>query len=132
MRSEGVGSAWAVGFIFYAGIMMIMTGIFQIMEGIAGLFQNNVFVATPNYIYKFDATVWGWIHIVVGLLVTAAGFYLFYGKLWARIIGIAAALLGAISNFLYIPYYPVWSVLIIVLNLLVIWALAFHGRELAD
>jgi hypothetical protein len=132
MRNQGVGSVWAVGFILYAEIIMIMTGIFQVIEGLAALFDDTFYVVTPNYAFKIDASVWGWIHIVIGLLVAVAGFYLFYGKLWARLVGIAAAVVSAISNFVFIPYYPVWSILIIALDLLVIWALTFHGRELAE
>ena len=132
MSGQDRAGAWASFAILYAGIMLIMAGIFQVIQGIAALFNNTVFASTIEYIFKFNLTAWGWIQIVVGLLLGAAGFYLFYGKLWARIIGVAAAFLGTVVNFLYIPYYPVWSVLTIALNLLVIWALIFHGRDVAE
>ena len=132
MSSQAKAGSGTIFLVDYAGIMLVLTGLLQIMEGIATLFNNNVFSTTVDYVYKFDPTVWGWVHIVVGILLGAAGFYMFYGKLWARIIGVAAAFLGALTNFLYIPYYPVWSVLIIALDLLVIWALIFHGRDVAE
>src|SRR3954452_16138763 len=132
MSSQAKGGGWATFLVDYAGVMLVLTGLFQAMEGIAALFNNNVFSASVDYIYRFDPAVWGWIHIVVGILLGVAGFYLLTGKLWARIIGIIAACLGALSNFLFIPYYPVWSVLIIALDLLVIWALIFHGRDVAE
>jgi hypothetical protein len=132
MSSQTRGSTRAAFFVDYAGIMLVITGVLQVMEGIATLFQNTIFSPTVDYIFDLDPTIWGWVHIVVGILLGAAGFYLFYGKLWARIVGIAAAFLGALSNFLYIPFYPVWSVLIIALDLLVIWALIFHGRQVAE
>jgi hypothetical protein len=125
-------NAWAVGFIVYAGIMLIMTGIFEAIEGLAAILQDSFFVVSPNYVFEIDVTTWGWIHLFLGILSVAAGFFLFSGHLWARIVGIAAAALSAIASFASIPYYPIWSVLIIALDVVVIWALAFHGGELAD
>jgi len=79
-----------------------------------------------------DTTTWGWVQLALGIFLIAAGCCLFTGKLWARLVGIAAAVLGAIANFAFIPYYPVWSLLIIAVDVLAIWALALHGRELAE
>ena len=132
MSSQGGAGRWATFLFDYAGIMLLLTGAIQVFEGIATLFNNNVFSTTVDYIYKLNPTVWGWAHIALGLLLGVAGFYLLSGKLWARIVGIVAAFLGVLVNFLYIPYYPVWSILIIALDLLVIWALIFHGREVAE
>jgi hypothetical protein len=132
MRNERMESPWAVTFIFYAGIMMVMGGIFEAIQGFAALLDDSFFAAPPRYAFTMDLTVWGWVHLVLGLLVAAAGVYLFVGKLWARLVGIAAAVLGIVANFVFIPYYPIWSILIIALDLLVIWALAFHGRELEE
>jgi hypothetical protein len=131
MRSEDIRSALAVTFIAYAGIMMIAGGTFQVIQGFAALLGDGLFAVPPSYAFAMDATVWGWVHIVVGVLVAAAGFYLFVGKLWARLIGILAAAIGITANFAFIPYYPVWSILIIVFDLLAIWALACHGRAMA-
>jgi hypothetical protein len=132
MRNRRFEHVWAVGFIFFAGIMLIVTGIFQAIEGLAAILQDSFFVVSPNYVFEIDVTTWGWIHLLLGILSAAAGFFLFYGQLWARIVGIAAAALSAIASFAFIPYYPVWSVLIIALDVVVIWALAFHGGELAE
>ena len=132
MRNRRYENPWAVGFIFYAGIMLIMTGVFEALEGIAAIVQDSFYVVAPNYLFEIDVTTWGWIHLLLGILAVVAGFFLFYGQLWARIVGIAAAVLSAIANFAFIPYYPVWSVLIIALDVAVIWALAFHGGELKE
>jgi hypothetical protein len=132
MRNRRSEHPWAIGFVFYAGIMLIMVGIFGAIQGLAAIFEDAFYVVSPNYVFEFDVTAWGWIHLLVGLLAVAAGFFLFYGHLWARIVGIAAAVLSAIANFAFIPYYPVWSVLIIALDVAVIWALAFHGGELKE
>ena len=74
-------------------------------------------------------TGWGWIHLILGIVVALAGFYVLSGRLWARIIGITMALFSAIANFFFIPYYPVWSVLIIALDVFVIWALATYRGD---
>jgi hypothetical protein len=131
-RADREASGWAVGFILFAAIMMIMTGVFQALEGLIAIFQNEFYVATRNYLFQFDATTWGWIHLVLGLLVAFAGWGLLSGRTWARTVGITLAALGATANFLFIPYYPFWSLLIITLDILVIWAIAAHGGELRE
>jgi hypothetical protein len=125
-------SGWAVGFIMFAAIMMIMAGVFQALEGLIAIFQNEFYVATRNYLFQFDATTWGWIHLVIGLVVTFAGWGLLSGRTWARAAAIALAVLSAIANFLFVPYYPFWSLLIITLNIFVIWAVAAHGGDLRE
>jgi hypothetical protein len=132
MEDDGAGTILALGVIFLAGMMLIMGGIFQAIEGFIALVQDNFYAVPRSYPFSTDATVWGWTHIIFGTLMTAAGIYLFVGKLWARLIGIAVAILSAISNFLFIPYYPIWSILILVLDVLVIWALVFRARAAAE
>ena len=124
-------SGWAVGFILFAGIMMVMSGFFQAFAGLVALFQNEFYVATRNYLFQFDATTWGWIHLLVGLIVVMAGFAMLAGRTWGRMVGITLAMVSALANFLFIPYYPFWSLTIIALNVFVIWALAAHGRDVA-
>jgi hypothetical protein len=125
-------SGWAVGFTVFAAIMMIMVGVFQALQGLIAIFENEFYVATRNYLFEFDATAWGWIHLVLGAIVAFAGWGLLSGQTWARIVGITLAALSATANFLFIPYYPFWSLLLITLNVLVIWALTAHGREFKE
>jgi hypothetical protein len=125
-------SGTAVGFILFAAIMMIMVGVFQALQGIIAIFENEFYVATRNYLFQFDATTWGWIHLLVGLLVAFAGWGLLSGKTWARVVALTLAVLSAIANFLFIPYYPFWALLLITLDIFVIWAVAAHGGELRD
>jgi hypothetical protein len=122
-------SGMAVGFTVFAAIMMLMVGVFQALQGLIAIFENEFYVQTRNYLFQFDATTWGWIHLVLGLLVAFAGWGLLSGQTWARVVGITLAALSATANFLFIPYYPFWSLLIITLNIFVIWALTAHGRE---
>jgi len=129
-RAREETSGWAVGFILFAAVMMLMAGIFQFFAGLVALFQNEFYVATRNYLFQFDATTWGWIHLIGGVLVVLAGWGLLSGRTWARVVGITLAVLSAIANFLFIPYYPFWALTIIALDVFVIWALAAHGREL--
>ena len=136
MTESGYGSrvreqppGWAVGFIVFAAVMMIMSGVFQALAGLIAIFENEFYVATRNYLFEFDATSWGWIHLILGVIVGLAGFALLSGATWARVVGITLAVLSAVANFLFIPYYPFWSLLIIALDVLVIWALAVHGGK---
>ena len=119
-------SGAAHGFVVFAGVIMIMSGAFQAFAGLVGLFANEFSVSTRNYVLQFDATTWGVIHLLVGVLVLFAGFAVMRGQTWARVIGIILAGLSALANFTFIPYYPVWSLLIIALDVVVIWALAVY------
>jgi hypothetical protein len=123
-------SAAARGLIVFAGVLMIMAGAFQTFAGVVALFQDEFFVATRNYVLQFDATSWGWIHLLIGLLVLFAGFAVLSGQTWGRVVGITLAVLSALSNFAFIPYYPFWALAIIALDVFIIWALAAHGRDI--
>src|SRR4029453_4209193 len=131
-RAAQTTSGWAVGFILFAAIMMIMVGVFQALQGLVAIFENEFYVATRNYLFQFDATTWGWIHLLVGLLMAFAGWGLFSGQTWARTVAIILAVLSAITNFLFVPYYPFWSLLLVTLDVLVIWAVAAHGGAMRD
>jgi hypothetical protein len=111
--------------------MMIVSGVFNVVEGLVALFRNEVYVATLQYVFAFDLTTWGWIHVILGLVVLVAGYGVISGRIWGRVVGIAIALLSMVVNFLFVPYYPVWSLLIIVLNVFVIWALCVFNRDAA-
>ena len=127
---EREASGWAVSFTLFAAVMMLMAGTFQALAGLVAIFQNEFYVATRNYLFQFDATTWGWIHLVVGLVVAFAGWGLLSGRTWARVVGITLALVSAIANFLFIPYYPFWALTVITLDIFVIWALTAHGHDL--
>jgi hypothetical protein len=123
-------SGWAIGFTFFAACMMVMLGVFQAMVGLEAIVNDGLYVTTPNYLFALDLTTWGVIHLLLGVLVIAAGTCLFVGQLWARVVGVGLTLLSAIAAFGFIPHYPFWAVLIIALALGVIWALTVHGRDI--
>lgn len=128
-RSYGSGSPMAAqGTAIFAGIVMVIIGVFQVLDGIIALVDDDYYVVTPNYTYEFDITVWGWIHLIIGIILIAAGLSIVKGFLWARIVGIAVVALSAIANFFFIPYYPFASILIIAIDVLIIWALCVYNR----
>jgi hypothetical protein len=119
-------SGWVGGLTMFAGVMMLIVGILQAFDGIAALVNDKVYVTTPNYIYAFDLTGWGWIHLLLGVLVAVVGVAIMQGQTWGRWVGIGLVGLSLIANFLFIPYYPIWSLVIIALEVAVIAALATH------
>jgi hypothetical protein len=123
-------SGAAVGLTIFAGVIMIMIGIFHALYGLAAIIKNDFFVVGSEYLYKVDVTTWGWIHLIAGVVVAIAGYALFMGAVWARTIGVILAVISAIANFLTIPYYPFWSMLLIALDVFVIWALTVRGRDI--
>jgi hypothetical protein len=127
VRAQDTGGA-AAGFILFAATMMILVGVFHAIAGLVALFENEFYVATRNYLFQFDATTWGWIHLVVGVVVALAGWGLLSGRTWARGVGITLAILSAVANFLFIPYHPFWSITAIAIDVFVIWALTVYGR----
>jgi hypothetical protein len=120
-------SAWAIGGITFAGTLLILIGVFQAIDGLAAIFNDEFFLVTKNYTFDLDVTAWGWIHLLLGILLIFMGWGLWAGKTWAAIGGITLAMLSAIANFFFIPYYPFWSLLVIGLDVWVIWALTRPG-----
>ncbi|MEU4099308.1 hypothetical protein AB0B16_08110 [Streptomyces tanashiensis] len=102
---------------------MIIGGLMALFSGIAAVAKDDVFAVTRNYVFEFDLTGWGWIHLIIGALLTLAGFALFTGATWARVVGVGLAGLAMLANFLWIPYAPFWAIVLIAINAFVIWAL---------
>ena len=107
----------------FAGVMLLTLSIFQIIEAITALAKDDLFVSTLNYTFEIDVSSWGWIHLILGICLFIAGWGLFSRKLWAGMVAIVLALLTAIENFFFIPYYPWWSLLVIAVCIWVMWAL---------
>jgi hypothetical protein len=119
----------AKGFTLFAAIMLMLSGIWNIFEGVAGIIGGSYFIVLPTYAFSLSTTGFGLWHLVLGAVVLAAGAYLLMDVLWARVVGVVLAGISAISNFLYIPYYPVWSIVVIAIDVFVIWALLAPRRR---
>jgi hypothetical protein len=113
--------------VMFAATLMIVGGILQVFQGISAIANDEFFVTLPNYVVTVDVTTWGWIHLVFGIVVVLGGFSLFSGKRAAAIFALVLAVLSAIANFGFIPYYPVWALFIIAVNVFIIWAVARSG-----
>ena len=129
MASTQTVSPWAHGIVVFAGVVMIVGGAFQALEGLAGIVRDKWLVVLPQYIYAFDLTLWGWIHLLVGLALLVIGIFLLRGQTWARVTGMIAAAISAILNFVWLPYSPWWALMVIAIDILVIWALASYLRQ---
>ena len=125
-------SGWAIGFTAFAGIMMVMMGIWWIMAGLIAVVNSEFYVVTLRWIFEFDVSTWGWIHLLLGIVILVAGFFLFAGAIWARVVGVILAVLSALVAFAWLPYYPFWALLFVALSVGVIWALTVHGRDIAQ
>jgi hypothetical protein len=120
-------SGWVIGGVTFASTIMILVGIFQAFEGLAAIINDDFFVLTQNYAFDLDTSAWGWIHLILGIVVVLAGFALWQRKVWAATVAIFLAMLSAIANFFFVPYYPFWSILMIALAVWVIWAITRPG-----
>jgi uncharacterized membrane protein len=116
-------SGWAVGGITFAGCMLLVIGSFQAIAGLVGIFNDEFYVVARNYTFDLDATAWGWLHLLLGAMLVATGLGLFARRTWAAATAIFLVMLSAIANFFFIPYYPLWAIVVIALDVWVIWAL---------
>jgi len=123
------GSAAGTGFTMLAATLMIISGLWSFFVGLTAIIKDQFFVTVPNYTFKIDVTSWGWIHLAVGAVVFLAGVCLVLGQLWARVVGVVLALISAVANFMFIPYYPVWSLIVIAIDVFIIWALMTGGQR---
>ncbi|MER5968406.1 hypothetical protein ABT112_01415 [Streptomyces sp. NPDC002055] len=126
--TEGT-DALASGLVVFAAVMLVIGGILNIFRGIMAIAEDDIFVNTPNYVFAFDVSSWGWIHLVLGALALLAGLALFRDALWARAVGVLLAGLLLLTCFLSLPYYPLWSIVLIAVYGFVIWALCVAPRE---
>jgi hypothetical protein len=125
-RDEPV-SGWAIGGVAFAATVLTIIGFFQVIDGLTAIFDDNFYITTHNYTFDLDATAWGWVHFLLGILLVVTGFGLFGRRPWAGVTAIMLASLSAVLNFFFIPYYPFWAILVIALDIWVIWALTRPG-----
>jgi hypothetical protein len=124
-------SAWAVGYSVFAAVMLMLIGAFHFMAGLVGIVDDEFYVVSQKWVFEFDVTTWGWIHLIGGALVVLAGLSVLKGHMYGRIVGTFVAAISALVNFAWLPYQPWWSILMIALSVAVMWALTIHGRDIA-
>lgn len=124
-------SGW-YGWIVFAGTMMIIAGAFNIIQGLVAVAKDEFYAVTPNHLVTFDLTQWGWIHLIMGVILLLIGLALFKESMWAVIAGMIVVSINMISQFAFMSAYPVWSIVAIAVDLMVLWALIVHGGESAD
>jgi hypothetical protein len=119
---DGGGSGW----LLFAGIMIVMVGILNVIYGIAAVDNANFFVADQQYILS-DLNTWGWVMLSLGVLQVFAAFSIWSGGGFGRWFGIGVASLNAIAALLSIPAYPFWSLAVFTIDILIIYGLAAYG-----
>jgi hypothetical protein len=123
-------SGAAVGMTMFASVILMVVGVFQSLAGLTAIINDDRLLATEDYLIKLDTTGWGWIHLILGVVLFLAGLGLLQGQVWARTIAVILAALSAIANFLWLPFQPWWAIIIITLDVFVIWAVTAHGRDI--
>ncbi|GGY85042.1 hypothetical protein [Streptomyces nitrosporeus] len=116
-------NAWAAGGTMFAGVLLLVDGVLDIFKGIAGIASDEVYARISDYTFRFDVTTWGWIHLILGVILVLVGLGILRGAAWARGFGVAIAALNLIANFVWLPYQPVWAIVSIAIDTFVIWAL---------
>lgn len=122
-RNQPMTWGFAGGLIVFAAVMLLITGVLDIFRGVAAIAKDDVVVNTPDYSFQFDTTGWGWVHLGVGIVAVIVALGLFRADVWARVVGVIMAGLVILSSFLSLPYYPVWSIVLMAMSAFVIWAL---------
>ena len=128
-RADSSAGAWATGIGMFAGAVLLMLGTFQAFEGLSAILNDKLYVAGIDYVYTFDLTVWGWIHLIVGAIAVITAVGIFFEQSWAWVVGIIIAVLSALLNFMFIPHYPVWALVVIAFDIAAVWALSTMIRE---
>jgi hypothetical protein len=129
-RAAAAPTGW-VGWIIFAGVVMITLGAFHIIDGLVALFERGYYLVTSTrLVLHVSFTAWGWAHLALGVLFVLVGLGVLTGRLWARVVGIVLAVISAIVNLAFIAAYPVWGVILIALDIVIIYALATHGQEM--
>jgi hypothetical protein len=125
------GSGAALAGMWLAATLMILSGLLSFLVGLSILIRRAFYGTLPSYAFRWNVHSWGWGELILGIVVFAAGSCLLLGMMWARILGIVLAVISAAGNFVFLPYYPVWSIVVIAIDVFIIWALA-RGFDVRD
>ena len=131
-RAASQPSGW-VGWVVFAGVVMITLGAFHVIDGLVALFEKGYYqVNSSHLVVHVNYSAWGGAHLALGVLFILVGFGVLVGQTWARVVGIALAVISAVVNLAFLAAYPVWGVILIALDVVVIYALAMHGGEVKE
>ena len=119
----------ATGGMVLAGTLLVLAGLWDFFVGITGIIKGGFYTTVPNYTFTYSIKSWGWTHLILGCVLFAVGVCLLLGQTWARYVGVFLAVVDAVANFLFLPYYPLWSIIVIAIDVFIIWALLAVGRE---
>ena len=125
--SRGEPSGWVVSGIVFAACVLTLIGCFHAIAGLVAIIDDEFYVVARNYTFNLDTSAWGWLHLLLGIALVITGWGLFSRSTWAGVVAIVLAMLSALANFFFIPYYPLWSTLMVALDVWVIWALTRPG-----
>jgi hypothetical protein len=120
----GGGSMSEAGGTILAATLMILSGLWSFFVGLTAIIKQSFYVATPNNVYQFSVHGWGWVHLILGVVLFAAGVCVLLGQTWAKALGIVLAVFSGIAYFLFLPYYPLWAIIVIAIDVFIVWALA--------
>ncbi|MFF6904889.1 hypothetical protein ACFY9Q_02995 [Streptomyces sp. NPDC012389] len=126
---SGSVNPWAGGGTLFAGFLLLVDGVLGVIKGVAGIATNDVYAAVDDYVFKFNVTTWGWIHLILGVVLIFVGWGILKGATWARAVGIALVALNLIANFMWLPYTPIWAIVTIAIDVFIIWALCTDRSE---
>lgn len=129
-QKHNEATGW-VGWIYFASMMMLIIGGLQIISGLVALFRNTFYVVGSSGLVVWNYTTWGWVQIIIGILLVVTGLSITSGRTWARVVGSLVVVINAIGNIAFLPAYPIWSVIALIIDGFVLYALTVHGREVA-
>ncbi|MDT0423631.1 DUF7144 family membrane protein [Streptomyces evansiae] len=119
-------SGWAVGGTAFAAVLLLVNGVLDILRGVSGIAEDDVYTRVNDYVFRWSATGWGWALLIIGIVAVLVGLGLFRDALWARVVGVFVASASIVAHFLWLPYFPVWALIAIAIDAWVIWALTAH------
>jgi hypothetical protein len=130
--STATKTGWT-GWVIFAGVILLISGIFSIVQGIVAVVgPNSYYVVTEGSLWLLDVAGWGWWNIIIGVLLALTAVALMAGQTWARVVAVVLVIISAVGQLLLIPAQPWWSIIVIAIEILVIYALIVHGRELRE
>lgn len=131
MAQNNNASGWA-GWVFFAGIMMAIIGALHAIAGLAALLRDTYYLVGEEALIALNYTQWGWVHLLAGAVIFSAGIAVMNGSTWGRVVGVLMASVSLVVNMAFLNAYPVWSILVIILDVVIIYALLVHGDSVKE